>query len=557
MRKNSRVSKWLWQNSKGCKMSILLLTLMCVVYSLIQLEFVTASKNLIDLATGELVGSFLDGFIVLVVLLALLLVFQIAIDFMNVHSLSRYEITLKTRTFKSMLGKDYLAISGYHSGDLLNRLSSDVNVISSGIVEIIPTAALLLTSLIGGMIMMWKIDARLTLVIIAIGPVVAIGARFYSPRFKALHKKCQTADGDTKSFMLEMLQNILVVKSFNSEKAALKRTDALQNRTYKLRIKRAAISIFAHVGIFLIFNAGYYFALAYGAYSIAAGILTFGELTAILQLVDRIQAPFKNISSLVPQALSVIGSAERLLEIENIKNETEEDEKNRVAPLTDFDEIVFDNVTFRYSDDAVVANLDISIKKGEFAVIAGESGAGKSTALKLLLGLLRADSGRISVIKDGNSYDVGYDTRNLFSYVPQGNMIFSGTVRENINFAREDATDADIERASKIAQICDFISSLEDGLDTKIGENGLGISEGQAQRISIARALLYDAPVLLLDESTSALDSETEAALLNSLRTMTDKTCIIVSHRKAAFEICDKVCTITKSTGGNATNGEV
>lgn len=553
LKKNGKVINWLWQNSKGNKLAILLLMVLCVAYSLIQLEFVTASKNLIDLATGVLDGSFLDGFIVLVVLLVLLLVFQIIIDFMNIHALSKFEIALKTRLFKSMISKDYLAITGYHSGDLINRLSSDVSIVASGIVEIFPTAALLLTSLIGGMIMLWQIDPRLSVVILAVAPVVAIGTKLYSPKYKALHKKCQSAEGDTKSFMLEMLQNILVVKSFGGERAALKRADKLQNRTYKLRLSRAALSIVASVGLFLIFNAGYYFALAYGAYSIAVGVLTFGELTAILQLVERIQAPFKNISGLIPEAVSVIASTERMLEIEDIKGEISKD----ASTLSDFDEILFNNVMFRYSDDAVVSNVDISIKKGEFVVISGESGAGKSTALKLLLGLLEPESGEISVIKDGKRYKAGYDTRNLFAYVPQGNMIFSGTVRDNIAFAKEGATDAEIENAARIAQIWDFVASLEDGLDTVIGEHGVGVSEGQAQRISIARAILYGAPVLLLDESTSALDTDTEAALLNALRTMTDKTCVIVSHRKAAFEVCDKVCTITKSAGGNSADGEV
>lgn len=553
MNTKSKVLNWLWQGSKGNRLAILLLMVFCVIYSLIQLRFVTASKNLIDVATGVLDGTFIDGFVGLVVLLLLLLIFQVVIDFMNVHVLSKFEIALKSKIFKSMMSKDYLAISAYHSGDLINRLSSDVNIVASGIVEILPTAALLLTSLVGGMIMMWQIDPRLAVIILFIAPVVAIGTKIYSPKYKKLHKKCQSAEGDTKSFMLEMIRNVLVVKSFRAEDAAVERAKRYQDRTYKLRLSRAALSIVAGVGIFMIFNAGYYLALAYGAYSIAIGVLTFGELTAILQLVDRIQSPFKDISGLVPQAVSVIASTERLLEIENEKSD--EYETNSKAP--DFDEIQFNNVMFRYSDDAVISNINIAVKKGEFVVVAGESGAGKSTALKLLLGLLKPDSGEISVIHNGNHFPVGSDTRNLFAYVPQGNMIFSGTVRENITFACPDATDAEIENAAKVAQIWDFIASLENGLDTEIGENGLGISEGQAQRISIARALLYGAPVLLLDESTSALDSETEAALLNAIQKETDKTCIIVSHRKAAFEICDKVCEITKSTGGSLYDGEV
>lgn len=554
MNRKNKVLNWLWQGSKGNRLAIVLLMIFCVIYSLIQLEFVTASKNLIDVATGVMDGSFLNGFIGLVVLLLFLLIFQIVIDFMNVHVLSKFEIALKSRMFKSMLSKDYLAISAYHSGDLINRLSSDVNIVASGIVEILPTAALLLTSLIGGMIMMWQIDPRLTVIIVLIAPFIAIGTKIYSPKYKKLHKKCQSAEGDTKSFMLEMLRNVLVVKSFRAEDAAALRANQYQNRTYKLRLSRAALSIVAGVGVFMIFNAGYYLALAYGAYSIAIGVLTFGELTAILQLVDRIQSPFKDISGLIPQAVSVMASTERLLEIEDEKADEYLSEN---SSLTDFDEIKFNNVTFKYSDDAVVSNIDIAVKKGEFVVIAGESGAGKSTALKLLLGLLKPDSGEITVTHNENCLRVGRDTRNLFAYVPQGNMIFSGTVRENITFACPDATDAEIEQAAKVAQIWDYISSLDDGLDTKIGENGVGVSEGQAQRISIARALLYGAPVLLLDESTSALDSETESALLDAIRTMTDKTCIIVSHRQAAFEICDKVCEIAKSTGGSSKDGEI
>ena len=555
MNRKSKVLNWLWQGSKGNRLAILLLMVFCVIYSLIQLSFVAVSKDLIDVATGVLGGSFISVFVSLIVLLLFLLIFQIAIDFLNVHVLSKFEIALKSRIFKSMMDKDYLAISAYHSGDLINRLSSDVNIVSSGIVEILPTAALLLTSLIGGMIMMWQIDPRLTVIILLIAPIVAIGTKLYSPRFKKLHKKCQSAEGDTKSFMLEMLQNVLVVKSFRAEDAAVERAKRYQYRTYKLRLSRAALSIVAGVGVFMIFNAGYYLALAYGAYSIAIGVLTFGELTAILQLVDRIQSPFKDISGLIPHAVTVIASTERLLEIENEKSDEYSLDGN--SNVTDFDEIEFNNVTFKYSDDAVISNIDIIVKKGEFVVVAGESGAGKSTALKLLLGLLKPDSGEITVTHNDNRLNVGYDTRKLFAYVPQGNMIFSGTVRENITFACPNATDAEIEKAAKVAQIWDFISSLDNGLDTEIGENGLGISEGQAQRISIARALLYGAPVLLLDESTSALDSETETALLDAIRTMTDKTCIIVSHRKAAFEICDKVCEITKSMGGNSKYGEV
>ena len=210
-------------------------------------------------------------------------------------------------------------------------------------------------------------------------------------------------------------------------------------------------------------------------------------------------------------------------------------------------EIVFENVKFSYSSDSVVSGINMRIKKGECAVVAGESGAGKSTSLKLLLGIMSPDSGRIYMKYDGGEIELGKDTRELFAYVPQGNLILSGTIRENIAFAKDSASEEDIIKAAKIAQIWDFISSLEDGLDTHLGEKGLGISEGQTQRISIARAILLDAPILLLDESTSALDSQTEKNLLEAVRELTDKTCIIVSHKQAAFDICDNVIYIERN----------
>ncbi|MEE0944277.1 MAG: ABC transporter ATP-binding protein [Clostridia bacterium] len=546
MKKSNNVFKWLWKNSRQSRIFILLLTVLSVVFSLLQLSFVTASKNVIDIATMSVSGNLMNASIILVILLVIQLAFQIGINFINVHAMSRFEIALKRNVFRRMMNKNYLSISQYHSGELLNRLNSDINVIVNGIIGIIPSAALFITSIIGGFVMLWNIDKTLALIILAIGPLVAIGARLYSSKYKKLHKECQSADGDTKSFMLEILQNILVVKSFCGEEIALDHAEMLQRRSYHLKVVRVLVSIVANVGMFVIFNAGYYFALAYGAHRLAAGILGYGDLTAILQLVNKIQTPFKNVSSLVPQVFGVIASTERLIEIENLPDEVRTGDEISADIYDKLEEIVFDNVTFHYAEDSVVSGVNMCIKKGECVVVAGESGAGKSTSIKLLLGILKPETGSIYLSDGEKRYNIGRNTRKLFSYVPQGNMILSGTIRENIAFARPDASEDEIINAAKVAQIWEFIKTLDNGLDTKIGEKGLGLSEGQAQRISIARALLYDAPVLLLDESTSALDSATELALLEAIRKMTDKTCIIVSHKQAAFDICDNVCYVTK-----------
>ena len=546
MKNKNEAYGWLGKNSRGSRVFIILLTALSITYSLLQLSFVGASKRVIDIATGTLQGELVNACITLGVLLLVQLTMQIGVNFMNVHASSRLEISLKRRVFATLMQKQYLSVAKYHSGELLNRISSDVSVIVNGIIGIIPSGALFITSIIGGFFYLWKIDSLLAVIILSVGPFVAIGARLYSSKYKVLHKKCQEADGDTKSFMLEILQNLLVVKSFCSEDAALDCAETLQRKSYKLRVIRVLVSIVANVGMFIIFNAGYYFALAYGAFRLSQGVLTYGDITAILQLVNKIQTPFKSVSSLVPQAFAVAASAERLLEFERLPDENNSGDALPAGVYADMREIVFDNVTFRYAEDSVVSGINMRLKKGNCVVIAGESGAGKSTAIKLLLGILQPQSGKIYINAGMKNYEVGRATRSLFSYVPQGNLILSGSIRDNICFARPDATEEQIIHAAKVAQIWDFIQTLDDGLDTKIGEKGLGLSEGQAQRISIARALLYDAPVLLLDESTSALDSATEAALLQAVRSMTDKTCIIVSHKKAAFEICDEVCYVTK-----------
>lgn len=541
-----RVWKWILNNGKKSFFAIGFLTVLSVVMSVVQVRFATASKDVIDVATKATDGIFGKAFGVLIGLLVFRLVLQIISNYVTVHASSKFEIALKRRIFKVLIGKDYLSVSKIHSGELLNRINSDVSVVVNGIVAILPSAALFITSIIGAFCVLYSIDSTLAVIILCIGPVVAVGARLYSSKYKVMHKKCQEYDGKTKSFMLEILQNLLVVKSFGSEKIVLDKSEELQMNSYKLRIKRVTVSLVANVGLFLIFNAGYYFALGYGAYRLSTGELTYGDVMAILALVNQIQTPFKSVSSLLPQAFAVSASIERILELEDLKDEPQSRKQIDLSIYNDMEEIVFDNATFAYNSDSVVSGINMRIKKGECAVIAGESGAGKSTAIKLLLGIMEAESGRIYLKGKFGEIDVGKDTRPLFAYVPQGNLVLSGTIRENVSFGHTDVMDEDIIKACKIARIWDFIEDLEQGLDTVLGEKGLGMSEGQTQRISIARALLHDAPVLLLDESTSALDSETEKALLSAIREMTEKTCLIVSHRQAAFDICDKVIYVEK-----------
>lgn len=544
---NRKILKWIGSCAKSSIIYIVLLTLTSVILSVISLKFSLESKRIIDIAMGVIEGSFLKSCLTIAFYLLLMLAVQILTSFINVHANSKFEISMKNRIFKTLLDKDYLSVSKYHSGELLNRINSDVSVIVGGIVTIVPKIALFLTSIVGGFILLYGIDKKIALVILSVGPFVLIGSRIYSRAYKQLHKDCQEADGRTKSFMLEMLQNLLVVKSFSNEGFIMDKSENLQKRSYKLRVKRTRVSVLAHIGIFIVFNAGFYFALAYCAYEVSQGRMTAGDIMAVTQLVNQIQSPFKNMSGLVPQMFAVFASAERLIELEEIKSEEKTGEFADKSIYEDFESLVFDNVKFSYNENNVISGINMQIDKGDFCVVAGESGAGKSTAIKLLLGILKQNEGKIYIkTRNNEKIELGVNSRGLFSYVPQGNLILSGTIRENISFANKHITEEEIIKACKVAQIWEFIERLDDGLETYIGENGLGLSEGQAQRISIARAIAYGAPILLLDESTSALDSKTEEDLLTALKSMTDKTVIIVSHKKAAFDFCDKVVCVNK-----------
>lgn len=540
--KSKEVWKWIIKNGKGSVVSIIVLMILSVMYSLISLSFAVVSKDVFDIATGQADGNLVNSCIWLVVLLLSQLVLHISVSFINVQTNAKMEIDMKRNIFKSLISKDYLSVSKYHSGELLNRLTSDVSVIVSGIITILPGIALLVTTLIGSFSYLYILDPFFAVLILCIGPFIVISSRLYSRKFKSLHKDCQSADGKVRSFMQEALQNLIVIKSFNNQNDVLDHNEKLQKDSYKLKIKRVKISLLAHIVMFIAMNAGYYFAVGYCAIKLSQGIITFGTVNAILQLVNKIQTPFKDISTLVPKFLSVVASTERILELEHIKEDNAEGDTIPEDLYDRLESIEFKNVTFAYDETPVIKNASFSIKKGDFCVIGGESGAGKSTAIKLILGIITPSSGEIyALTNDGEKIPINILTRGLFAYVPQGNLILSGTIRENLTFGKKNATDEDIIKAAKTAQIWEYISSLEDGLDTELGEKGLGLSEGQVQRIAIARALLYGAPILLLDESTSALDSKTEQALLTELQKMKDKTLITISHKKAAFDICNRV----------------
>lgn len=541
MNGKNRPLGWIIKHSKRYVPHLLVLTVLGIFISVFAVAFSLVSKKVVDVASGQVPGSLFAAGVGLGVLIIGQLVVHILYSLVDVRLVGRLRITLRNELFSSILSKKWLEITKYHTGELQNRLYSDISVVVSGVVDIIPNAVSFVARIVLSFCALYMMDSFFAVLCLLVGPVILVMTRIYSKYMKRWHKKCLESEGKVRSFLQECLQNLIVIKSFGNENKMVDNAGILQKNAYDLEIKRNNISVSASVVFSLLMTLAYYFTLGWCAYKLSVGMMSFGTLIAMLQLVGQVQSPFKELSAVIPKYYAMIASAERILEIEQMADDKNEDNCNAYDIYNQMEKIIATNLSFSYDDEKILDNTDLVIEKGEFVAICGRSGIGKSTILKLLLSIIYPDSGYIYMkFSDGSSVPVSKDTRNLFAYVPQGNMLLSGTIRENIAFSNKTASEEDIIKCAKAADMWEYIETLPDGLDTVLGEKGLGLSEGQIQRLAIARALLYDAPILLLDEATSALDDATEKRVLGNIRAMNIKTCIFVSHKKAAVEICDK-----------------
>lgn len=542
------VLRWIFAVCGGQMPFLTVLVIFNCIHGVSAVFFAKFSKQIIDGATiakeMRTVYTFAAALLGLVVFQSLLNIIECSV---SERISARLEVTLKKHLLGSIIRKDYASVTDYHSGDLLNRLFSDVNIVSDGFANIIPNTAYYLTRIVSSVIYLVIINKIFALVFVVGGVFVFLLATLLRKKLKTLHKKVQETEGETRSFMQEAIQNLLVVKAFSAEEKIDETADVLQGEAFTARIKRRNFNIITRTGLNTLFSFGSVFALIFGAWSILTSGMTYGTVTAIIQLVNQIQAPFASLSNIVPGYFAVIASAERLIEIDSLPDEETENAENIDCSniYKKLRAIRFDNITFSYDRDEILSQTSLTVDKGDFVAISGISGIGKSTLLKLLLGVYKVQEGSVLLQLDDGEMPVDRSTRRLFSYVPQGNMLISGTIRDNLLFINGEATEDEIEAAVKISCAKEFIDEFPLGLDTVIGEKGTGLSEGQIQRIAIARSLLAKAPVLLLDEATSALDENTERQFLTNLRTVEDLTCIIVSHKHAALEICDKQVRIS------------
>lgn len=548
--KDAAALRWLWGKTRGQRLRCAALIVLDAAGALFSVALALLSKELIDSAAGGDGERLIRSAAVMLAVLLGGMVLSMASSALGEYLTGRLTISLQQSLLEVLLQKSYAGVARFHSGELLNRMFSDTGVVVGGVTSLLPAAAYLAFRLIGAAAALLALAPGLAMVFLAAGVLICLVMTLLRGLLKSLHKQVQEAQGAVRSFMQESLGSLLVTKVFRAEQRVLGRAADFQERYFAVRMRRRMLSLLGGAGFGLIFQAGYFLTMVWGCWQILAGAVSYGTLTALLQLVNQIQSPFSGFSSLISQYFSMLASAERLIELEELPNEAHREVEAPEAFSRQREElyqalraVTFEHVDFSYGRAPVLEDVSFRIRKGDFVSVTGLSGGGKSTLFLLLLGAYRPTAGHIHFQMsdpDRPELEPGQDVRKLFAYVPQGNYLFSGTLRENVTFFRSGIGDEAVWAALDAACAGEFVRELPEKLDTILGEHGCGLSEGQMQRVAVARAILSGAPVLLLDEATSALDEATEAKLLENIAALRDRTCLIVTHRKAALEICDR-----------------
>lgn len=537
---------WCW--SKPRHGAILSLCLVNMLVSCGSLMLALAVRGLIDSATGQDGGGLIRWAVLLCGAVLVIRGGGLISALLAARTGEGLLRDLRTMTLHSLLRKEYAGLNGRRSGELVDRVLSDVNTVKNGLMEILPQIAGMAVSFLGAAVILLGMDWRFIPVMVAGGLLgLALIAAFRRP-MTARHKAAREAEGTLHAELQEVLENLRLIKASGCEARMEGRTDRGQQRFQAAQLRREYFSAGMTNGIYLVFQLSWLGCMLWGCWEIFRGNLTYGMLAATLQLVGQIQGPLSGAAGIAGQVYGTITSAQRIQELLELPGEADCPPVNVAEYYQNLREIRLRDVEFSYGrgGEPVLKKVSLRVCPGDFTAVMGASGSGKSTLFQLLLGIYRPTGGELRFcFADGEEREADRAMRGLFAYVPQGNTLFSGTLRENLTMFTENATDVEIMEAAEVACIAPFISGLSAGLDTVIGERGMGLSEGQAQRIAVARAILTRAPILLLDECTSALDEETEARMLGNIAALKDRTCLMVTHRKAALEICTSVIRLT------------
>ena len=537
------ILKWLWVAWKGNRLQASLNALIGLLGVVVSLSSVWAVQHAIDVASHEAKGEIITA----VLLMGVLILCDFALNITSVWIRNLLGIKAQNRMQQKLLDRilrsEWKGKESHHSGDVLNRLEIDVANVVNFLTEIIPNSLSTLALFLGAFFYLFAMDWRLAIVIVIMIPIFVVFSKIYMRQMRHLTSEVRNSDSKVQSILQETIQHRMLIKTLEGDSEAVNRLEGTQSVLRNNIVRRTKFSVFSYLVLNLGFSIGYLIAFGWAAIRLSAGTLTFGGMTAFLQLVNRIQSPARQLTRLVPSFVSVFTAAERLMELEEDPLEEQGDSIVMDSPCG----VRFKNVTFAYEDseDNVIEHLNYDFYPGSCTAILGETGSGKTTLVRIILALLKPMNGMAEIYNKLENKQLSPLLRTNFVYVPQGNTLMSGTIRDNLRLGKITATDEEMKKALK--QSCaEFVFDLPNGLETECTEQGGGLSEGQAQRISIARALLRNRSIMLFDEATSALDPETERQLLKNLLEKHDKTIIFITHRPAVVEYCDQTLTIEK-----------
>ena len=540
---SSQIFRWLWRASKTNRTQAIInasIGLLSVVVSLAQ---VWAVQHAIDVAAGSIPGSLLNA----VAFMGLLILANFALNIASVWVRNILGIRAQNRMQQRMLDRilrtEWHGKETLHSGDVLNRLEFDVSNVVVFITETLPNVLSVLMMFLGAFFYLFSLDRILALITIAIIPVFIVFSKIYVGQMRRYTRQVRDSDSKVQSVLQETIQHRMLIKTLESDDTAVNRLEHTQSELHQNVVRRTKFSLFSNLVLNFGFALGYLVAFAWAALRMSRHTLTFGGMTAYLQLVGRIQGPARNLTKLVPAFVSVFTAAERLMELEEDPLEEQGDPVMLDVPCG----VRLNHVYYQYSaaERLVINDLSFDFKPGSSTAVLGETGAGKTTLIRIILALLKPQQGSVTIYDSHESMALTPRMRCNIVYVPQGNTLLSGTIRDNLRLGRLGATDREMAEALHTA-CADFVFDLPDGLDTECSEAGGGLSEGQAQRISIARALLRDRSIMLFDEATSALDPDTERQLLDNILGRHDRTIIFVTHRQAVVGYCDQTLHLEK-----------
>ncbi len=529
------IARWLWQAWKGVRRQAILnasLGLASVAASLLS---VWAVQRAIDVASGAKPGNiYLSvGIMGCIILCG----FAIQISKIWVRNILgvRAQNRMQQRLLDRMLRSEWHGRELHHSGDVMNRLEQDVITVVDFLAETLPNTLSTTALFVGAFAYMFSMDSTLALITVAIIPLSILLSKIYVRQMRRLTRQVRDSDSQVQSVMQETVQNRMLIKTLESDSLMVDRLETTQHALRRNVVKRTRFSVISNLILNFGFSLSYLVAFLWAALRMSSHTLSFGGMTAFLQLVNRIQSPARDLSKLIPAFVSVFTAAERLMELEEAPLEEQGAPRHMTPPCG----VRFADVDYAYDDAPVIEHLTFDFRPGTCTAVLGETGSGKTTLIRLMLALIRPQSGRVTVYSGSGDEETASPLHRCnFVYVPQGNTLLSGTIRQNLLLANPDATEEMMWQALETS-CAEFVHDLPERLDTEYGEKGGGLSEGQSQRIGIARALLRNRPIMLFDEATSALDPQTERRLLENILKSNDKTVIFITHRTAVVDYCD------------------